>query len=970
MIELGEIKLIDISPKAKAVVPPTALPSEKSALIPMPSLSLIPAEQPLKQPEYQRKPKEKTLSPKDQELKTRAGETMRKIVTHMVETGDLPFPDDDTRFDEKFDPEKFASYVSGADFPRAKLESEGMKAAEIAERHCSSIGYDRGVAQENGEFFSADPIEDTAKDFVLSLKAQKQAARSRVRDEITAEFKSAKKRIKGSLEFKAEVKRRLLEDELARQIASKEAIYREIAKTRRNKRINEQRNWLLENDQDLALPARESVSSSGETLKQTRKLLKETEQELQGLERKVRSEIIAKIKTDNITRPRGQKVSIRNNPEIDAEMHQRMSNNPYVKKLATRGVSQLQLLQQIKAERKKIQQERTATQFRATRMAQHQDAIIEQLGLREKYRYPQGLEVDQLRVDNRTLQEELKWEELVRQSLAQRLNQRLSTDQIKDYGPQVQADGSIKFTSANIESQLSTLARKTARQFRTSGRILSGSLSKSELTQLRTQAADEVKRLIDQKQAQALEARRAATELEVAIDIASSRRHESIRQRLGRFLRKVKRDPKVIKDSLVGILMNRKIRYAAISALNIAGMGLAPQNIVQPKDAIVVNAPSSYWIHKKLGELTDQQTQNISGVDSTVPSDAVKLAAEKTTTGETIDGSKHDILSKEQLEVRKEVVAAEIAKPSFAIPPVPSFDMRAPPSAFGREGRLSNNPNALVVPNLQRDDAVGVGDVNEIDLMDPLIHDTHTKIIRISTSGMDMGYLEQNWSMTIEKVKAANAKGLEPILVLVDYNLPTLDQFDRLIERIKALKPEELPKSITFGNELGLRNEDGSPKYFNISHESISDSERGMPAYLAKLYKAVKEIRAKTGKKIEFTVPSLGWQYWQAPGNVEKYITALQKAGVDIHDSDVTFDIHTYAAIDTPFPYGENGPQRVIEYKKLLVEKFGVKDPKISIGELWFGSDYTQDQLYRIIKYFKEDLGVWSLILFPHKGSF
>lgn len=965
MIESDGFKLTDIPPKAKVAVPSMHLTSQNSA--PMPPSSLIPVEQPSRQPEYQVKPKERLLSFKDQELKSRAKETIEKNVDCMVDINKNP-----SALEEEVvaNLHKSLEISSGTEFPKAKVDPTIKAAADLVVMQCGSIEHDRGVAQENGEFFTADPIEDSAKELASDLKIQKKVVRNRVKAEVAAEFKSAKKRIKTNLEFKAEVTRRILEDQEARQIVSKEAIYSQIIKDRRNKRIGEQRKWLLDNDSSLALPAKESVSSSVATLKQTQKLLRETEQELKVLEHQVRTQIIAEIKRDNSARPHGQKVKIRDNPEIDAEMHRRMSDNPHVKELATRGVSQLQLFQQVKAERKKIQQERTRAQFHATRMAQHQDAVIEQLGIRDSYRYPQGLESDQLRVENRMLQEETRWEELVKQSLAQRLNQRLSSDQIKDYGVQVQADGSIQFTSRNIEKQLTDLARKTVKQFRTSGKILSGSLTKSELTQLRAQATDEVKNLLAQKETRTLEAKRAATELEVAIDLANSKRRESIRKRLGRFITNVKRDPSLIKESLIKLLKNRKVQLTAISGLNAVGMGISGANIISPREAVVASVPSSYWIHEKLGELTDQTSaQNIPSVSSGTPSEEVKLAVERTT-AETISAREQDILRKEQLEVRKEAAVAEIAKPSLTLPAVPA-SIKAPPSSYGKEGRLSSNPNALVIPNLQRDNVVGVGDVNEIGLMDPLIHDTNTKVIRISTSGMDFGYIDQNWSRTIDKIKVANAKGLEPRLVLVDYNLPTLEQFDTFLNnRFKTLTPEEVPKAITFGNELGLRTPENKPKYFNITHESISDPEKGMSAYIARLYKATKELSARTGKNIEFTIPSLGWNYWQVPGNVEKYIDALQKAGVDIHDPDVTFDIHTYAAIDVPFPYDENGPQRVIDYKNLLIEKFGVKDPKISIGELWFGSDYTQDQLYRIIKYFKDDLGVWSLILLPHQGSF
>ncbi len=737
MIETG-LQITDKPLKIKSTLPPTTLPTENSGLMTMPPSALIPFGQPVEKSAYAGKPKEKTLSAKDQELKTRADETIGKIVD-LVAAG-----------------ENNTSFISGANFPKAKLSVEGARALETVLTKCEPIDHDRGVAQDNDEFFTADPIEDSTKGLAAALKTQKQAIRARVRKQVTAEFKQTKRKIRGNSEFTAEVKRRLLEDREARQIVSKEAIYRQIAKARRDERIRAQRNWLLANDPSLSMPARESVSSSRETLGQTQKLIRETEQELRLLERQVKSEIIAEIKGDNLTRPRGQKVKIRDNPEIDTEMHKRMSTNSHVRELAQRGVAQIQLLQQIKAERRQIQKETTAVQFRATRMAQHQDAILAELGLRENYSYPQALEQEQLQNKQIILQEEQRWENLIRNSLAQRLNQRLTNDQIRDYGPQVRSDGSIQF-SRHIENQLSELARKTARQFRRSGRILTGSLSKSELAQLRTQATTEIKQLIEREQVQALEARRAETELEVAIDLASSRHQESIRQRLAKFVRTVKRDPQVIKDLLLNIVKNRKVQLTAVSALNLAGIGINVATPHKPPESVVVSIPSNYWINEKLGELMDQQVQNIPKTNEDVSSDAVKLIAEKTDVARGLN--EQDILRAEIRDERRNIIAG-IPKSGYELPPVPPFIKAPPPSYINEDpatlGQLGPwAPFIKVIPNLQRDNVVGIADV-DMSMMNAVKERTNTKVIRLAFSSQSFGSLLDKWDYAKANIREAH----------------------------------------------------------------------------------------------------------------------------------------------------------------------------------------------------------------------
>ncbi len=151
--------------------------------------------------------------------------------------------------------------------------------------------------------------------------------------------------------------------------------------------------------------------------------------------------------------------------------------------------------------------------------------------------------------------------------------------------------------------------------------------------------------------------------------------------------------------------------------------------------------------------------------------------------------------------------------------------------------------------------------------------------------------------------------------------------------------------------------------YYDHPHTTIYDAKNGIPFHLAKLYKTAKEIQTKTGKDMKVVIPSVVWNFEAVPGNLEKYYRSLQEAGIDLNDPLIQFDIHMHAAIEAPFVYDENGPERIMKYKKLLVD-LGVRDPQITIGELYYGSDWTPDAIYRFVTYFKM-LGVKSITLYP-----
>jgi len=118
----------------------------------VPPSALIPLGHPVEKFAHIQKPEERTLSSKNQELKARADETIGKIVD-LVAAG-----------------ENNTSFISDANFPKAKLSVEGTRSLKIAMEQCKPIDDDRGVAQDNGEFFTADPIEDAAKEQVTILK--------------------------------------------------------------------------------------------------------------------------------------------------------------------------------------------------------------------------------------------------------------------------------------------------------------------------------------------------------------------------------------------------------------------------------------------------------------------------------------------------------------------------------------------------------------------------------------------------------------------------------------------------------------------------------------------------------------------------------------------------------------------------------------------------------------------------------
>lgn len=318
-----------------------------------------------------------------------------------------------------------------------------------------------------------------------------------------------------------------------------------------------------------------------------------------------------------------------------------------------------------------------------------------------------------------------------------------------------------------------------------------------------------------------------------------------------------------------------------------------------------------------------------------------------------------------------------VTKSDYSLPPVPPFDLKAPlPQAHGGKPKSVGPYSSYihVLPNLMRDDVVGVADIDGANV-DNVINDTNTKVVRLAVSVYDFGDIQSQWSNKLDEIKVANQKDLEPRLVIQTYNLPNIDQWKKFLEELKNTNPDKLPSAIIFGNEVGghdgghagdLTSDDISAgkvySYLNLKHELLYDPVNGLPAYTAALYKTVNEIEQKTGKKIEIPLPSVDWNFEQVPGNMEKYFTAMQKAGVNFNDPKVTVDMHMFSAIEPPFPFDSSGPERIMEYKRILA-KLGYPDTNIVIGELYYGNDFTPDQIYRYVTYYKK-LGVKKITLY------